>query len=113
MENTIGFARCREPIKEVNDIQGLVLYSYHLSSADLLYIYIPNNNRGKGYGVDILLRSFEKLSELGVSEVILEVKETNSSALALYKKVGFDTFSKRKKYYKLKENRKEIRDKEL
>ena len=35
----------------------------------------------------------------GVKEIFVEVRTTNESAIALYKKFGFETISVRKKYY--------------
>ena len=37
--------------------------------------------------------------DYGVDEIFLEVRPTNSSAIKLYEKLGFENISVRKKYY--------------
>ena len=56
-------------------------------------------SRRKGIGEkivrDILNRAYEK----GVRDVFLEVRETNSVAIALYEKIGFKEEGIRKNFY--------------
>ena len=49
----------------------------------------------------LLILEFEKIAiKLGAKTVFLEVREGNSSAIALYHKSGFNSNGKRKNYYK-------------
>ncbi len=56
--------------------------------------------RGKGFGRELLITSVEKLKELGADKIFLQVDAENDNALSLYKSAGFvETHSMR--YYKL------------
>ena len=50
-------------------------------------------NRGRGFGKAILLKSIEKLKELHVKEIMLQVAAGNATALSLYKSCGFQETS--------------------
>ena len=82
-----------------NEIIGEVDYSYPLDTVDLLYIYIDSNKRGNGYGKNLLNATIEKLKELNVKEIVLEVRKDNIVAFNLYKQVGFNEIGIRKNYY--------------
>ena len=58
-------------------------------------------NRGKGLGRAILLKSIEKLRETGANEIMLQVATENAAALNLYKSCGFEQTSAMD-YFKLK-----------
>lgn len=81
------------------EIIGEVDYSYPLDTVDLLYIYIDRNKRGNGYGKNLLNATIEKLKELNVKEIVLEVRKDNIVAYNLYKQVGFNEIGIRKNYY--------------
>ena len=82
-----------------DEIIGEVDYSYPLDTVDLLYIYIDQNKRKNGYGKYLLLNTIEKLKELNVKEIVLEVSINNKAAYNLYKKIGFNEIGIRKNYY--------------
>lgn len=46
--------------------------------------------RGQGIGKRLILRTLEAARAFGLSRVELTVRENNASAIALYKRVGFD-----------------------
>ena len=58
-------------------------------------------NRGKGLGRAILLKSIEKLRETGAKEIMLQVVTENAAALNLYKSCDFEQTSAMD-YFKLK-----------
>ena len=78
-----------------------------MESDNTIYIVAKENDnvavnplsRRKGIGEkivrDILNRAYEK----GVRDVFLEVRETNSVAIALYEKIGFKEEGIRKNFY--------------
>ncbi|MFZ0368293.1 MAG: GNAT family N-acetyltransferase [Halobacillus sp.] len=49
--------------------------------------------RGRGYGREILLRSIEKLNEIKVDDIKLQVAVKNRNALSLYQTCGFEETS--------------------
>lgn len=67
--------------------------------ADLLLIAVHPNYRRRGYGADFIGFLTEQLRDQGVVEFCLEVRETNVSAIGLYKRVGFTESGRRKGYY--------------
>ncbi len=50
-------------------------------------------NRGRGFGRAILLKAIEKLKEVKVKEIMLQVAAENVTALSLYKSCGFQETS--------------------
>ncbi|MCQ2398985.1 MAG: GNAT family N-acetyltransferase [Clostridia bacterium] len=84
---------------EKGEILSTVGFTYCLDEGELLFAVTEKNARGKGYAFLLLNKYFEKLSLLGVKNVFLEVRESNTPAINLYLKAGFKKISERKKYY--------------
>ncbi len=68
-------------------------------SADLLDIAVEPERRCCGIGSVLMQFLFDECKRRGVKEIFLEVRVTNDSAIALYKKFGFEQISVRKNYY--------------
>ncbi|MGP4074301.1 GNAT family N-acetyltransferase [Halobacillus sp. K22] len=66
--------------------------------------------RGKGYGREILLRAIEKLKEMKVHEIKLQVAVKNKNALSLYQSCGFEEASTMD-YYKITKRTRTKKDK--
>lgn len=73
------------------------LYAINLDdNADIISIYVDENNRLRHIGFDLV----KKLQEICSKKTItLEVRVDNKKAINLYKKCGFREISIRKKYY--------------
>ena len=82
-----------------DEIIGEVDYSTPLDSVDLLFIYIDNNSRGRGYSKYLLLETIKLLKDLNVKEIFLEVSTKNIIAYNLYKSLGFKEIGIRKNCY--------------
>ncbi len=67
--------------------------------ADLDRIAVAPEKRGTGVGKEILNALFDVAKSLGTERMMLEVRESNAPAIALYEKSGFTRISKREKYY--------------
>lgn len=93
-ENTFNFI-----LKDNKEIVGEADYKISVDEADLLYIYIDDPYKRKGYGAELLKKSLLFLLERGIKNVYLEVNENNLPALSLYKKTGFVKVGKRDQYY--------------
>ena len=63
--------------------------------AELVFVVTAENHKRKGYG-EILLR--ETLATLGLP-CVLEVRESNTPAIKLYEKLGFELLGARKNFY--------------
>jgi len=55
--------------------------------------------RGQGLGTQLLAAIVDEAAHRGASEVTLEVRESNTAALRLYAKAGFERAGVRKNYY--------------
>ncbi len=71
-----------------------------LRKLNITAIAVHPEQRGFGLGTKILKVLLRKAHVLGAKEATLEVKSTNYSANALYKKFGFEISGMRKNYYK-------------
>ena len=67
--------------------------------AELLYLYVNENDRNLGYGTKFLKSLLDKMNHLGVEEITLEVNVQNEQAIHLYKKCGFEIVRTIKNYY--------------
>ena len=86
-------------LMDEDEIVGGIDFRLSIPEADLLFIYIRKDLRGKGYSKTLLDESLKELSNKGVHKVFLEVDNTNSRALSLYNSYGFKRISVRKYYY--------------
>ncbi len=68
-------------------------------TADIIKIGVLKTEQGKGYGKQLLLELLDKLKQIEVNEVLLEVEHNNFKAINLYLGAGFKEISERKNYY--------------
>lgn len=68
--------------------------------ADLANLAVAPAARGKGIGRLLLAGVLERARAAGVQHLYLEVRESNSRAIALYESAGFRAFGRRRRYYK-------------
>lgn len=71
-----------------------------LGEGELLHIATRPQYRGMGCGYAVLTALLAAMRAVGTETVYLEVRESNAPAIGLYKKCGFTTCGKRKRYYK-------------
>ncbi len=88
----------------VKDLQLSKTVAYSLiycaaDQADLANIAVLPECRGQKLGRELLEITMEKARETGVSEVFLEVRESNAAARGLYNTSEFVEIGRRKKYY--------------
>jgi ribosomal-protein-alanine acetyltransferase len=78
-----------------------VLQWRHLGEeAEILELAVPVSHRRKGYA-RFLLRNFLGLAQgRDTRQIFLEVRESNSAALALYREFGFEQSGRRANYYR-------------
>ena len=70
-----------------------------LDVADVIDIGVDSAYRRQGIGREICNRLIAFSAETGVKTLTLEVRKSNSAALALYESLGFCAISERAKYY--------------
>jgi len=70
-----------------------------LDTADILNISINKACQGKGYGNKLLHYFIKELKDRMISQIMLEVRVSNQTAITFYLKHGFEEISLRKNYY--------------
>ena len=67
--------------------------------ADISNVAVKKNFRRKNVAENMLNKLFYECGKKGVSDITLEVRETNVSAISLYEKLGFEEAGIRKNFY--------------
>ena len=88
------FAVLREEI-----IVGFLILSTVLDEAEILQVAVSENLRRNGIGSELMDEVFGWCEKNGISQIFLEVRESNFPARAYYKKYGFIENGLRKNYY--------------
>ena len=70
-----------------------------LDEGHILNVAVRSDYRGHGLGKLLMERVIRECRERGAEFVSLEVRSSNSSAIAVYRRVGFVVTGLRKKYY--------------
>ena len=86
------------------DLVGVVTYTKGLDDADIEGIVTRSSFRNKGIATLLFDFAKEDIKKSGIEKILLEVRESNVSAISFYKKQGFKEISVRKKYYADGEN---------
>ena len=87
-------------VAKLNDNKvGFVTATCVQDFADIESVFVNPNYRGKGIAKSLLTVLEKELKEVGIQNVLLEVRSSNLPALSLYKGFGFEEISVRKKYY--------------
>jgi ribosomal-protein-alanine N-acetyltransferase len=93
LPNTIGLvARADEPI-------GMLLAWVVGEEAEILTMGVAPARRGVGVGAALLDSALEEARLAGAAAVVLEVREDNRAARALYAGAGFAEAGRRRGYY--------------
>jgi len=70
-----------------------------LDEGHILNVAVDPDLRGSGVGRMLVQKVLDDCRQAGASFVSLEVRESNLSAISLYRKMGFVEVGKRKRYY--------------
>jgi ribosomal-protein-alanine N-acetyltransferase len=81
---------------EIYGYVGLLMVPYE---ADVLNITVSEKVRNRGIGTRLMREILERAKKYGVTDIHLEVRESNASAIHLYEKLGFVRDGIRKNYY--------------
>jgi ribosomal-protein-alanine N-acetyltransferase len=85
---------------DVNDtIIGVATFSCVAEMADLNRVIVHPEFRGRGIGASLVRAGLEWASAVGAHRMLLEVRPDNESAVALYRKLGFEPVTTRRDYY--------------
>lgn len=78
---------------------GFISYYQVLDELDISHIVIDKDNQQQGFGRQMLEEAIRYWRKNELVRVLLEVRESNHGAQALYESLGFRCIHKRKKYY--------------
>lgn len=90
-------------VAETNDGEGVAGYVVALEAADegeILNLAVAPDGRRHGVGRALVENVLATLSDRGIRQVYLEVRESNDAARALYAAHGFHEVGRRQQYYR-------------
>lgn len=85
--------------EDSHELIGFVFYRLILDEAELLNIVVNPDYRQQGWGGALLLGLLQIILPQGARQLLLEVAENNTAAIALYNKLLFKHIDTRKQYY--------------
>jgi len=71
-----------------------------LDAADVMNVAVHPDYRRQGIGEKLMLALTDTLREKGIKYLMLEVRQSNAPAIALYEKLGFTQVGLRPNYYR-------------
>lgn len=86
-------------------VAGYGILSVAAGEAHILNLCVDPNHRALGYGEQLLDELIARSRLAEVDQVFLEVRPSNTTALALYTKKGFHRIASRKGYYQSEDGR--------
>lgn len=96
-----------------NSVAGYIGSQSVLDEADMMNVAVHPDYRRQGIGEKLVLALAQALTEKGIRGLMLEVRESNVPAIALYEKLGFRQVGLRKNYYRAPKENALIMRKEL
>ncbi len=86
--------------EEVNDkIAGFIVLMDVVDAAEIIRVAVLPEYREMGIGTKLIEKAVEEIMKKGMENIFLEVRESNSNAIKLYNKSGFEECGVRKNYY--------------
>jgi ribosomal-protein-alanine N-acetyltransferase len=86
-------------------VMGYAIMSSGAGEAHVLNLCVAQDYRCRGIGTQLLGHLLEFARSLGVSDVYLEVRPSNTSAIRLYQSQGFSQIGMRRGYYQAADGR--------
>lgn len=86
-------------VLEAEDILGYINYRFIAGEGELMRIAVLPEYRGHGYSKVLMDAMMEAAAKNQITDLTLEVRAGNESAIGLYKAYGFAEEAVRKKYY--------------
>lgn len=80
-------------------LMGYFLVMQMVDEAHLLNVAVAQEWQGQGLGRFLLNQSVACSRGLGLESMLLEVRPSNTRALELYERIGFEQIGRRKGYY--------------
>lgn len=93
--------------REGTHLTGYAVMMVVVGEAHLLNISIVPERQGQGIGAGFLSHLFSVARTHGAQRMLLEVRPSNRSGLALYRRFAFSEIGRRRGYYPAREGREE------
>jgi ribosomal-protein-alanine N-acetyltransferase len=91
---------CKGWVVEMDkQVIGFILISFSSEECHLLNVCVAHAHQHQGFGKILLEKAMAYAAGEGVEVMYLEVRESNTRAIAMYEKAGFQLVGKRKGYY--------------
>lgn len=87
-------------IESGGEISGFLIGTRVGDQAEVLNLAVATKHRRKGQGTALLTAALEELGLRSVKSVYLEVRESNTDAIAFYQRHAFTKTGQRKGYYR-------------
>ncbi|MGI9245214.1 MAG: ribosomal protein S18-alanine N-acetyltransferase [Steroidobacteraceae bacterium] len=87
------------------EVVGYGIVAMGAGEAHILNICVSQAMRGRGVGRQMLALLLERSVQAGMQDVFLEVRPSNTHAIALYQSVGFEEVGRRRGYYQAVDGR--------
>ena len=81
-------------------VAGYVGSQSVLDEADMMNVAVHPDYRRQGIGRELVLALAEALRKKGIRGLMLEVRQSNAPAIALYEQLGFQQVGMRPNYYR-------------
>lgn len=94
----VGY-HCLVLCSPMDSIVGFAVVRIKAGEAHLFNIAIQSDYQGQGLGYDLMRHIIAAASGLEAKEMMLEVRQSNVSAIHLYEKMGFIQVGRRENYY--------------
>lgn len=88
-----------------SEVVGYGIMSIAAGEAHVLNICVVTEYRREGTGQRLLQRLLDVAKNSGAQRVFLEVRPSNTAAIRLYEKLGFEALGRRENYYKARDGK--------
>jgi ribosomal-protein-alanine N-acetyltransferase len=86
-------------IEEGGQLQAFLIARFSAAECELENLVVANQHRRRGLASELLQALIAIARKRKLERVLLEVRESNQAARALYEKAGFEENGRRKTYY--------------
>lgn len=86
-------------IEKDKEMVGFVIASVRIEECHILNLCVAPKYQHAGFGRQLLDQALQHAKQQGVGVVYLEVRQSNTRAIALYRKTKFHLIGMRKDYY--------------
>jgi ribosomal-protein-alanine N-acetyltransferase len=101
LENPAAYLLVAESVEdEKRTVVGYIGFWFIINEMHISTLAVHTSHRRRGIGDRLLMEAMRRARGMGAELITLEVRESNSAALKMYKKHGFVINGRRKNYYR-------------